>query len=138
VQEQGLDELLEGDTKAGILVKTTSQGANMWSTESLQGAEYSLIPISMRAELRQNLGMLLWRLSFEQDEVWMISMAANQMNKYAELNSTVSLGNDVAKLNLQAAKLSLKKAAIYSKPRGKCRKAHGRRTSMDELVLPNS
>mmetsp|Transcript_20035 Transcript_20035/g.49237 ORF Transcript_20035/g.49237 Transcript_20035/m.49237 type:complete len:722 (+) Transcript_20035:20-2185(+) len=113
VREQGLDELLEGAAKAGILVKTMSEGAYMWSNESLQEAEYSLIPIPMRTELHQDLGMLLWSLGMEQDEEWMIFMAANQINKYAELNHDVSLGNDVAKLNLQAAKLSLKKAAIY-------------------------
>ncbi|CAJ1946395.1 unnamed protein product [Cylindrotheca closterium] len=113
VQEKGLDEVLEGATKWGILVKTMSHGAYMWSNDSLQEAEYSLIPTPMRVELHHNLGMLLWRLGIEQDEEWMIFMAANQMNKYAKLNSNASLGNDVAKLNLQAAKLSLKKAAIY-------------------------
>lgn len=113
VQANGLDELLEGATKAGILVKVTSQNAYVWSNATLQEAKYSLIPIPMRKKLHQDLGMLLWRIGIEQDEEWMIFMAANQINKYAELNSNASLGNDVAKLNLQAAKLSLKKAAIY-------------------------
>ncbi|KAL3928625.1 MAG: hypothetical protein SGBAC_012569, partial [Bacillariaceae sp.] len=113
IQEQGLDPLLDGACKAGILVKSISQGAYMWSNDRLQQAAYDMIPAQMRSKLHKKLGMLLWRLGLQDDEEWMIFMAANQMNKYAELCCDASLGNEVAELNLQAGKLSLKKGAIY-------------------------
>lgn len=115
IKEHGLEPLLDGACKAGILVKSMSQGAYMWSNDRLQQAAYDMIPEEMRNELHRKLGMLLWRLGLKEDEEWMIFMAATQMNKYAELQCEckASLGNEVAKLSLQAAKLSLKKGAIY-------------------------
>jgi len=113
VQEHELEPLLEGACKAGILVKSMSHGAYMWSNDRLQKAAYDMIPVEMRYELHKKLGMLLWRLGSKDDEEWMIFMAANQMNKYSELRYDASLGNEVAELNFQAAKLSLNKGATY-------------------------
>lgn len=113
LQEDGLLELLEGATKAGILVKSTTAGAFMWSNDRLQQAAYESLPKTMRNELHLKLGRLLWELGLIRDEEWMIFMAANQMNKYSELQSDSCMGNEVAELNLQAATLSLNKGAIY-------------------------
>ncbi|KAL3928624.1 MAG: hypothetical protein SGBAC_012568 [Bacillariaceae sp.] len=113
LQEEELVELLEGATQAGILVKSTSQGAYMWSNDLLQQAAYESMPESMRNELHLQLGRLLWEFGLMRDEEWMIFMASTQMNKYAELQADSCLGNEVAELNLQAATLSLNKGAIY-------------------------
>eukprot|EP00980_Cylindrotheca_fusiformis_P003349 scaffold747_cov120-Cylindrotheca_fusiformis.AAC.5 len=113
VEAQSLDYLLDNAVDAGILVKSTTQGAYRWSNERLQHVAYSFIPTTMRAELHLKIGRLLWSLGIEDDEEWMIFMAAGQMNMYAELQSDSSLGNEVAELNLHAAKLSLKKAALF-------------------------
>jgi predicted ATPase len=113
VQARDLDNLLDNAVKAGILVKSMTQGAYMWSNNRLQHVAYSFIPPSLRIELHMKIGRLLWKLGLERDEEWMIFMAASQMNIYAGLQCDSSLGNEVAKLNLQAAKLSLNKAAIF-------------------------
>jgi len=112
-KEQEWVKLLEGAAKAGILVKSMTRGAYMWSNDRLQHTVYSLTPPQLRCELHKDLGNLLWKLGEERKEEWMVFMAANQMNKYAELQNEASLGNDVATLNLEAAKLSLEKGAIY-------------------------
>mmetsp|Transcript_44736 Transcript_44736/g.107974 ORF Transcript_44736/g.107974 Transcript_44736/m.107974 type:complete len:1085 (+) Transcript_44736:96-3350(+) len=114
IHEHGLDSLLLEATKAGILVKSMTQGAYVWANDRLQEVAYSFVPVDYRPTLHQRLGQLLWRLGLENNEEWMIFMAANQMNKYACLSQGVcALGNEVAQLNLQAAKLSLDKAALY-------------------------
>ncbi|CAJ1946396.1 unnamed protein product [Cylindrotheca closterium] len=113
LQEEGLVELLEGAVKVGILVKSTTDGAYMWSNDRLQQAAYDCMPVTMRNELHRNLGRLLWELGLVRDEDWMIFMAATQMNTYAEQQVDLCLGNEVAELNLQAATLSLNKGAIY-------------------------
>eukprot|EP00980_Cylindrotheca_fusiformis_P003353 scaffold747_cov120-Cylindrotheca_fusiformis.AAC.9 len=113
VETGDLDHLLDNAVEAGILVKSRIRGAYRWSNERLQHVAYSFIPTAMRAELHMKIGRLLWRLGIEDDEEWMIFMAASQMNKYTELQCDSSLGNEVAELNLHAAKLSLKKAALF-------------------------
>eukprot|EP00980_Cylindrotheca_fusiformis_P025450 scaffold13741_cov191-Cylindrotheca_fusiformis.AAC.1 len=113
VHTHGLDNLLDNAVDAGILVKSRTHGAYRWSNVRLQHVAYSFIPMSMRAELHLKIGRLLWRLGIEDDEEWMIFMAAGQMNMYAELQSDSSLGNEVAELNLHAAKLSLNKVALF-------------------------
>ncbi|CAJ1946812.1 unnamed protein product [Cylindrotheca closterium] len=114
IHEHGLDSLLAEAAKAGILVKSMTQGAYVWSNDKLQEVAYSFVPVDFRPTLHQRLGKLLWRLGLENDEEWMIFMAANQMNRYADLGQEdCALGTEVAQLNLQAAKLSLDKAALY-------------------------
>jgi len=112
IQEEQLVELLEGAGKAGILVKSSTHGTYMWSNDRLQQATYESMPVTMRNQLHLKLGRLLQELGLVCDEEWMIFMAANQMNTYA-LEADSCLGNEVAKLNLQAAILSLNKGAIY-------------------------
>ncbi|CAJ1946409.1 unnamed protein product [Cylindrotheca closterium] len=110
LDEEGFVEHLEVATKAGILVKSTTEGAYMWSNDLLQQATYDQMPASMQNELHGKLGRIIWELGRIRDKEWMIFMAADQMNKF-ECDS--SLGNEVAELNLQAATLSLNKGAIY-------------------------
>lgn len=57
LQEEGLVELLAGATKAGILVKSTTNGACMWSIDRLQQAAYESMPATMRNKLHRNLNM---------------------------------------------------------------------------------
>ena len=113
LQEEELVELLEEATKAGILCKSMTQGAYKWSNDLLQQAAYNMMPVHTRNTLHLKLGRLLWKMSMIENEEWMIFMAANQMNRYSELESDTSLGIELAELNLQAAYLSLNKGAIY-------------------------
>lgn len=114
IHEHGLENLLGDATKAGILVKSMTEGAYMWSNDRLHEVAYSFVPEDFRPILHLRLGKLLWKLGLENDQEWMIFMAANQMNRYAVLRSKdCSLGNEIAQLNLKAAKLSLDKAALY-------------------------
>ncbi|CAJ1953579.1 unnamed protein product [Cylindrotheca closterium] len=109
-RQESLDEHFDEAVKVGILVKSTTEGAYMWSNDLLQQAAYDSMPTTMRNDLHRKLGRIIWKLGRSRDEEWMIFMAADQMNK---LECDSCLGNEIAELNLRAATLSLNKGAIY-------------------------
>ena len=128
---EGLQSVLDHAVQEGILIRPTGQEAYMWAHDKLQSVAYSLIPDNLRPQLHLKLGRLLWKLSqktagqenvVDEDE-WMVFMAADQMNRFSELeqqqehsvateNSRI-LGAELATLCLEAARLSLIKSALY-------------------------
>ena len=106
-----------------ILIRPKGQDAYMWAHDKLQTVAYSLIPPVQRPKFHLRLGRLLWNMSQRYpDEEWMVFMAAEQMNRYSELQNASQkeqeqpdevLGAEVATLCLEAARLSLAKSALY-------------------------
>jgi predicted ATPase len=114
IQTIGLQNVLDCAVQRGILIRPEGTPTYMWSHDKLQHVSYSLIPESMRPSLHMRLGKLLWKMSAANpDEEWMVFMAADQLNRFSNHTSSPSLGRETARLNLEAAKLSLSKSALF-------------------------
>ena len=126
--------ILQSAVEYGILLRYNNNGNNshtqqdreqqeveeleytfVWSNDKLQNVVYNLIPESMRPALHLSVGKVLWKMSSDfPEEEWMVFMAADQFNKgTSEGNCPTCLGRSAAELNLQAAKLSLSKSALF-------------------------
>jgi predicted ATPase len=122
IQDEGVENVLDCAVQSGILIRNedASQEASRglkWSHDKLQQFAYVLIPSQLRASLHMRLGKLLWKMSETRpEEDWMVFTAADQLNRFYDLqgdDAMRSLGVDVAELSLAAAKLSMKKLALF-------------------------
>eukprot|EP00934_Nitzschia_sp_Nitz4_P005477 Nitzschia sp. Nitz4//scaffold219_size35776//22461//25811//NITZ4_007825-RA/size35776-processed-gene-0.12-mRNA-1//-1//CDS//3329542323//5467//frame0 len=113
IQMEGLQNLLDDAVVRGILVKPPGQDTYTWAHDKLRHVAYSLIPEEYQLYLHMNLGKRLWKMSQEEpEESWMLFLAAEQFNRYSHIKQGEALGDEVATLCLQAARLSLSKSAL--------------------------
>ena len=119
---------------AGIIKHDVERDIILWAHDKLQASAYSLIPdAATKVQIHLGLGKLLWKKmmsSSKAKEPWMVYMAADQLNRIppslvvtedaSEEQHNDNDGTrdrisrlDLAQLNLEAAKLSISKSAIY-------------------------
>jgi tetratricopeptide (TPR) repeat protein len=115
VQMYGLKSVLDEAVKYGILTRSDDQAEYTWAHDKLQQVAYSMIPKEILPQMHVKLGKLLWKMSSDDDDdEWMLFMAAYQLNRFADDDvSGGCVSEDLAQLSLEAGKLSLSKSALY-------------------------
>jgi predicted ATPase len=105
--------------KHNIMKRQSDSYFYFWAHSKLQQAAFSLIPEDERDGLRLGLGKLLFDMSSRErylgQEVLLYVAAdqLNQVNKILLSQEGEDMRFDLARLNLQAAKLSISKSAFY-------------------------
>jgi len=113
--EEHIDEILEIALKEDLLTRRTCSVTYFWSHDRLLQAAYSLIPEGdQRVTTHLHLGMLLKEMyKTRPDHQWMLFLAADQMNRGSSLIADERARIDLARLNLEASKLSSARSAFY-------------------------
>ena len=113
--EEHVDEILEVALEEDLLLRRPCSATYLWSHDKLLQAAHSLVPEGKeRAILHWRLGNLLREMSIAHPEQqWMLFLAADQLNRGSSLIPDECARVALAKLNLDASKLSGSKSAYY-------------------------
>ena len=115
IKVNGFKDVLDSAVNFGILTRSDNSEVYTWAHDKLQSVAYSMIPEEKRCKIHATFGELLWKMSrTHPEDEWMLYMAADQMNRVC-LDSMVdhNFREEVAKLSLEAGKLSMYKSAFY-------------------------